>query len=88
MKAARQAVLGIAPSGVGTLAIAFLPTIPRLILLMPVYVFGVACCFRAGFGLADLLTRSPGKNLILGFVFSASFIAINLYVLVAASDYS
>ena len=71
-------MLGIAPGAVGALGHVFFPSLLGDVLLAVFYVLGVACCFRGGFGIADQCMRSPGKNLILGFLFTALFFALNL----------
>ena len=83
MKMLRPALLGIAPGAVAVLGSVFYPV--GNILMAVVYVFGVACCFRAGFGIADQCVRSPGKNLAVGFLLTALFFAINMCVLVAVA---
>jgi hypothetical protein len=83
MKIARPALLGIAPGVVATLGCMFFPTPAGNVLMSAVYVLGVACCFWAGFGIADQCVRSPGRNLAAGFSITALFFAINLGVLLA-----
>ena len=87
MKLLRPVLLGIAPGAVGALGRLFMPSLLGDVQLGLVYVFGVACCFRGGFGIADQCVRSPGKNLLLGFLLTAVFFAINLGGLFATAAY-
>ena len=84
MKMLKPAILGIAPGAIGALGTVFYPA--GDVLMAVVYVFGVACCFRGGFGVADQWVRSPGKNLVAGFSLTVLFFAINVCVLLAVAQ--
>ena len=52
--------------------------------MIVVYVFGIACSFRGGFGVADQFVRSPLRNLLLGLLLTVLFFALNVGALMVA----
>ena len=87
MKVVKHLAIGMAPGVVGAIAHVFIPSYVGFALMAAVYVLGVACCFRAGFGIADQIVRSPGRNLIVGFLFSAVFLVSTVCLLSAGVAY-
>ena len=84
----KQIAIGFAPSILGALAVAlnalFPSRSPGRLLLIVVYIFGIACSFRGGFGVADQFVRSPLRNLLLGLLFTVLFLALNVGALMVA----
>lgn len=77
MKIVRPALLGIAPGVAAVIGGSFYPSLLCSVLMSLFYVFGVACSFWGGFGIADQCVRTPGKNLLLGFSFTVLLFVIN-----------
>ena len=75
--------LGLAPVAMVAVAIAIRPF--SFVPLGLAYLIFIACSFRGGFGIADQITSSPGKNLLLGFTFSGLFLALNIVAFLAAA---
>ena len=75
--------IGVAPAVLGVVAISLHPSGDALVL--PIYLLAVGCSFRGGFGVADWLNKSPGKNLLLGFGLSAVFLVLNIGAFVATA---
>jgi hypothetical protein len=86
MKIVRAALIGIAPGVIGMTGFELFPALVD-VLIATTTVLGIPCSFWGGFGIADQCTRSPGKNLAVGFSFTAFFIAINFGPLLAPASH-
>ena len=87
MKILQYVAIGMAPGVLGAIANVFIPSSVGYVMMAVVYALGVACCFRSGFGIADQIVRSPGRNLIIGFLFSAVFMVSTVCLLAAGAAY-